>query len=58
MARQDEIVRERFKKIDELKRQGIDPYPHKSDVINRDFDMQKKIQGLRDSVKSKNLSFS
>ena len=29
MGRQDEIVKERLRKIEELKKQGIDPYPHK-----------------------------
>lgn len=29
MGREDEIIRERIKKIDELRVQGINPYPHK-----------------------------
>lgn len=29
MARQDEIVKERIKKINELKKKGLDPYTHK-----------------------------
>ncbi|MEM3091150.1 MAG: lysine--tRNA ligase [Candidatus Pacearchaeota archaeon] len=31
MGREEEIVKERLSKIDELKRKGINPYPHKFD---------------------------
>ena len=34
MGREEQIVKERLRKIDELKRQGINPYPYKFDKKN------------------------
>ncbi len=47
MGREDEIVKERKKKISELWRQGINPYPHKFDKKHNAGDLQEKYRKLK-----------
>jgi len=34
MGREDEIIKERMKKLDEMRKKGINPYPHKFEKKN------------------------
>jgi len=47
MSRQDEITKERIKKIDELKKQGINPYPTRYDVKDFSSALQEKYSKLK-----------
>ncbi len=47
MARQDEIIKERERKLQELKKKGIEPYPYKFDRKNSCSELQKKYKKLR-----------
>ena len=57
MSRQDEVVKERLKKLHDLRVQGINPYPAKYEVKDLSSDLQKKYEKLapekttKDSVK-------
>ncbi|MEK6927013.1 MAG: lysine--tRNA ligase [Nanoarchaeota archaeon] len=54
MGRQDEIVKERIKKIDELRKQGINPYPTKYDAnLSKSVDLQSKYLSLKNEEHSK-----
>lgn len=47
MSRQDEIVKERLKKLKELRSLGINPYPAKYEVSDISSDLQKKHEKLK-----------
>ena len=47
MGRQDEIVAERIKKLHELKKAGIDPYPNKYESSGRASELQEKHKKLK-----------
>lgn len=47
MARQDEIIKERIKKLEALKKEGINPYPYKYDVKNKAIDLQEEHKSLK-----------
>ncbi len=47
MGREELIVGERLKKINELKKEGINPYPNKFDVKNYANDLQEKFKSLK-----------
>ncbi len=47
MSREDEIIRERMKKIDDLKKKGINPYPHKFEKKDNSLDLQEKYKSLK-----------
>ncbi|MEM4259445.1 MAG: lysine--tRNA ligase [Candidatus Pacearchaeota archaeon] len=47
MSRQDEIVKERLRKLKELRAQGINPYPAKCEVKNTSIELQKKYEKLK-----------
>lgn len=47
MGREDEIVKERMRKIDELRRAGVNPYPHKFEKKNNSLDLQKEFSKLK-----------
>ena len=47
MGRQDEIVKERIRKIDELRKSGINPYAHKSNARNTTKELQEKYKSLK-----------
>jgi lysyl-tRNA synthetase, class II len=49
MGRQDEIVSQRLKKIEELKLQGINPYPNKFPVKHQAQELQEKYKSLKNN---------
>jgi len=57
MGREEEIINQRLKKIEELKKAGIDPYPYNFDKKNNSSELQEKYAKLtadertKDSVK-------
>jgi len=53
MARQDEIVKERLKKLQQLRELGINPYPNKYDVKNHATELQEKYKKLKKDEKTK-----
>lgn len=53
MSRQDEIVKERLRKLKELRAQGINPYPAKYEVKDISSDIQKKHEKLKPEAFSK-----
>jgi lysyl-tRNA synthetase class 2 len=53
MGRQDEIVKERIKKINELRKEGINPYPYSYDKKDNNADLQKEHEKLANEKKSK-----
>lgn len=53
MGRQEEFVNERLRKLNELRKQGINPYPYKYDVKNLAGDLQKKYFNLKPEEKTK-----
>jgi len=48
MARGDEITKERLRKLEEMRKQGINPYPHKFKKKDNASDLQKKYSKLKD----------
>ncbi len=52
MGRKDQIIGERKRKLDEL-RKIVNPYPHKFDVKNFSDEIKDKFKGLKDNVRSK-----
>lgn len=53
MGRQDEVVKERIRKISELKKVGINPYPYKYDVKNYSSDLKEKYFSLKSNESTK-----
>jgi len=53
MSRQDEIVKERIKKIHELRKQGINPYPTKYEVKAISSYLQEKYAKLKPEASTK-----
>ena len=53
MGRKDQIIGERIRKIEELKKLGINPYPSKVDVKNFTLDIQERHRGLKAGKKAK-----
>jgi lysyl-tRNA synthetase, class II len=53
MGRQDIIIQERLKKIEELRKKGIDSYPHKYDVDDFSTDLQHNHKELKAGEKTK-----
>ncbi len=47
MGREEEIVRERLRKLKELRARGINPYPHSFDVKNYASELQLKYKKLK-----------
>ena len=47
MGRQDLIIDERIKKLHELRKQGIDPYPNKFEVSHSSTQLQEKYSSLK-----------
>lgn len=54
MSREQQIINERKRKLEELKKEGINPYPSKSIKKNSCADLQKKYQKLKKEEKIKN----
>ena len=46
MGREQEIIKEREKKIGELRKLGVNPYPHKFDKKDSAGDLQEKYAKL------------
>jgi len=55
MARGDEIVKERMRKIDELRKLSINPYPNNFDKKNNAFDLQKEFSKLKNGEFAKGV---
>jgi len=53
MAREDEIKKEREKKLDELKKLGVEPYPYSFDKKNDCDELQKKYEKLQPEKETK-----
>jgi lysyl-tRNA synthetase class 2 len=53
MGRQDEIIKERTRKIAELRKQGINPYPYNYDKKDNSADLQEKYKKLKNEEKTK-----
>ncbi len=51
MGRQEQIINERKRKLEELKKKGINPYPHKFDVRNYSSEIKKKYSKLKNNSK-------
>lgn len=47
MARQDEVTKERVKKIEELKKQGVNPYPYSFKRTHKAAQLQEKYASLQ-----------
>lgn len=54
MGRKEEIIKERLKKLEELKKKGINPYPHNFDKKNTCKELQEKHKKLGKGKKSRN----
>lgn len=52
MTREEEIRKERAKKIDELKKQGNEPYKHRFEVKNHALNLQQKYEKLKPGEKT------
>ena len=53
MGREDLIISERKKKLDELRKLKIDPYPNKYDVENYSLDLKEKYSKLKNDQRTK-----
>jgi len=53
MGREELIVGERKKKLDELLKKGINPYPHKYEVKDYSLDIKDNFKKLKNNEKSK-----
>jgi lysyl-tRNA synthetase class 2 len=54
MSRQDEFVKERLKKLDTLKKQGINPYPQQSERSHTTAQLQHEHRALKPEHSTKN----
>jgi lysyl-tRNA synthetase class 2 len=54
MGREEQIIDSRLKKISELKKLGINPYPSKYDVKNYASELQEKYKKLKNDSNTKN----
>lgn len=53
MGREEQIIQERKRKLEELKKSGIEPYPHKYSPENYSCDLQKKYKKLKNDYRTK-----
>ncbi len=53
MAREEEIVKERLKKIEELRKKGINPYPYSFKKTHYAHQLQEKYKELKNEQESK-----
>ncbi len=53
MGREDQIIQERLKKIKELRKEGINPYPYRYEVKNNSKELQEKYSKLKSETKTK-----
>jgi len=54
MGREEEIVKERMRKIEELRKQGTNPYPHQFDKKDSADELQEKYKKLKSGENTKN----
>ncbi|MBR9704394.1 hypothetical protein GOV12_03210, partial [Candidatus Pacearchaeota archaeon] len=54
MGRKEQIIGERKKKLDEIRKMGINPYPHNFDVSDYSDDLKKKHKKLKDNQRTNN----
>ncbi|PIN77018.1 lysine--tRNA ligase [Candidatus Woesearchaeota archaeon CG10_big_fil_rev_8_21_14_0_10_34_12] len=54
MGREEEIVKERLRKLDELRKKKINPYPHSFDKKDNASDLQEEYKKLKAGSKTKN----
>ena len=52
MGRQEEIIKERLKKLEALKKSGINPYPNKFNVKDYSIKLQERYKSLKKEKKS------
>jgi lysyl-tRNA synthetase class 2 len=53
MGRQDQIINERIKKLEEIKKLGINPYPYKYDPKTNSFELKQKYSKLKNDERTK-----
>ncbi len=53
MTREQQIIKERKRKLDELRKKGINPYPHKFNVKDFSSDIKRKNSKLKNNQESK-----
>ncbi len=53
MGREDQIVQERLRKINELRKSGVNPYPYKFDKKNNSKELQEKYAKLANDERTK-----
>ncbi|VVB78267.1 Aspartate--tRNA(Asp/Asn) ligase [uncultured archaeon] len=53
MGREELIVKERIRKLDEIKKLGIDPYPHKYEPKDYSIEIKENNSKLKENEKSK-----
>ena len=56
MGREEQIIGERLRKIEELRKLGINPYPYKFDKKNSSFDIIENFSKLKKEEKAKQNS--
>ena len=54
MGREEQIINERKRKLEELKKKGINPYPYKFDVKNHSDEIKEKYKKLKVNERTKN----
>jgi len=53
MGREEQIISERMRKLEELRKQGVNPYPPKFEVKDTTSDLQRKFSKIRKEEKTK-----
>ncbi len=53
MGREEEIINQRLKKIEELKKAGVNPYPYNFDKKDNSSELQKKYAHLKEDERTK-----
>lgn len=54
MGRQEQIIKERKRKLEELRKKGINPYPYKFKVKNYSDDIKEKYKKIKENKRTKN----
>lgn len=53
MSREEQIINERIKKIEELRKKGINPYPNKFEKKNNCSELQERYKKIKEDSKTK-----
>ena len=53
MGRQEQIINERYRKLNELKKLGINPYPNKFEFRDYSLEIKKKYSKLKNNERTK-----